>query len=296
MSNKPVCNLCGSSLFTVLFFENVAQIHQIVKCTNCGLMYAFPLAVRNFDLYATKNPTLPPLKRDDPPILHSLDKLPDYKGISTDLQKYVPKGRILDVGCYVGTFLCFLREQGWEVVGVELDARAVRFAEEEFGLTILNDALESLDTFQHHDSFDAITMLHLIEHLDDPASILGVVRRMLKPGGVLVVETPTFDSFMFKLLGKRERSLSCNGHIVFYTVDTLSRLFARIGFEVVEWRKVGRTLSLGRLLWNLGVMSKSAAIQGSLQGLIDRLDLLRSGPRIRLNMGDMVRMYCRKPF
>ena len=295
MSNEPVCNICGSSLFKVLFGENVAQIHQIVKCTNCGLIYAFPLPVRNFDLYAAKTPTLPPFKRDDPPVLHSLDKLPDYKRISADLQKYVHKGRILDVGCSFGTFLCFLREEGWEVVGVELDARLVQFAQQEFGLTILNDSLESLDTVQYHDSFDAITMLHLIEHLDDPASILGVVRRLLKAGGVLVVETPTFDSFMFKLLGRRERSLSCDGHIFFYTVDTLSRLLARIGFEVAEWRKVGRTLSLGRLLWNLGVMSKSAAIQRSLQGLIDRLDLLRSGPRIRMNMGDMVRMYCRKP-
>lgn len=251
--------------------------------------------MRNFDLYAAKNPTLPPLKRDDPTILHSLDKLPDYKGISTDLQKYVPRGRILDVGCYVGTFLCFLREQGWEVVGVELDARAVRFAEQEFGLTILNDALELLDTVQHHDSFDAITMLHLIEHLDDPASILGVVRRMLKPGGVLVVETPTFDSLMFKLLGKRERSLSCNGHIVFYTVDTLSRLLARIGFEIVEWRKVGRTLSLGRLLWNLRGTSKSPKTQRTFKNFIDRFDLLHAGHHIHLNMGDIVRLYFRKP-
>ena len=259
-------------------------------------MYAFPLSVRNFDLYAAKNPTLPPLKRDDPTVLHSFDKLPDYKSISEDLQKYVPKGRILDVGCYVGTFLRFLREQGWDITGVELDARAVRFAQQEFGLTILNEALESLDTDRYHDSFDAVTMLHLIEHLDDPASMLDAVFRLLKPGGILVVETPIYNSLMFKLLGKRERSLSCNGHIVFYTVDTLLRLLTRIGFEVVVWRKVGRTVSVGRLLWNLGVMSKSAAVQRILLGIIDRLDLRLSGPRIYLNMGDMVRMYCRKPF
>jgi 2-polyprenyl-3-methyl-5-hydroxy-6-metoxy-1,4-benzoquinol methylase len=283
-------------MFKVLFGENVAQIHQIVKCTNCGLMYAFPLPVRNFDRYAAKNPTLPPLKKGDPTILHSLDKLPDYKSISADLQKYVPKGRILEIGCYVGTFLWFLREQGWDALGVELDARAVQFAREEFGLTILNDTIESMDTIEHHDSFEATCMLHLIEHLDDPASMLEVVWHLLKPGGVLVIETPTFDSLMFKLLERRERSLSCNGHIVFYTVDTLSRLLERIGFKVIFWKKIGRTLSLGRLLWNLGVMSKSTAVQQSVQGVINRFDLLRSGPRLYLNMGDMVRMYSRKPF
>jgi 2-polyprenyl-3-methyl-5-hydroxy-6-metoxy-1,4-benzoquinol methylase len=283
-------------MFTVLFGENVAQIHQIVKCKNCGLMYAFPLPVRNFNIYAAKSPTLSPLKRDDPPILHSLDKLPDYKSISADLQKYIPKGRILDIGCSIGTFLHFLREAGWEVMGVELDACAVRFAHQEFGLTILNDPVESLDSVQHHDSFDAVTMLHMIEHLDDPASTLEVVWRLLKPSGVIVVETPMFDSLMFKLLRRRERSLSCNGHIFFYTVDTLSQLLARIGFEVIAWRKMGRTLSAGRLLWNLGVMSQKVTVQRSVQGVIDRLDLLRSGPRIHINMRDMVRIYSRRPF
>ena len=296
MNGKPVCNICGSSKFKVLFGENVAQIHQIVKCTDCELMYAFPLPVRNFDLYAAKNPTQSPLKKDDPTILHSFDKLPDYKNISADLQQFVPKGRILDVGCYVGTFLCFLREQGWQAMGVELDDRAVQFARQEFGLKIINDALESLDAGHYHDSFDAVTMLHLIEHLDDPFSMLAVVWHLLKPGGVLVVETPTFDSLMFKLLGRRERSLSCNGHIVFYTVDTLSRLLVKNGFEVVVCRKIGRTLSVGRLLWNLGVMSKSFAVQRGVKGVIDRLDLFNSGPRFHLNIGDMVRIYCRKPF
>jgi len=293
MNSKPVCHVCGSSKYNVIFKENVAQIHQIVKCMNCGLMYAFPLNARNFHVYASRNATSNPLQKNDPTVLHSFDKLPDYKKISEDLLKYIPKGRILDVGCYIGTFLCFLREQGWETTGVELDARAVSFARQEFAMPIINDALESLDTDQYHNSFDAITMMHLIEHLDDPASMLQVVWRLLKPGGVVVVETPTYDSLIFKLLGKRERSLSCNGHIIFYTVDTLRRLLEKIGFEVVVAEKVGRTLSMGRLLWNLGVMSKSTVVQKKVQYLIDKFDLLHSG-HIHLNMGDMVRVYGRK--
>lgn len=160
-------------------------------------------------------------------------------------------------------------------------------------MPIINDALESLDSGQYRGSFDAITMLHLIEHLDDPASMLQVVWRLLKPGGMVVVETPAYDSLVFKLLGKRERSLSCNGHIIFYTADTLKRLLEKIGFEIVVSKKVGRTLSTGRLLWNLGVMSKSKFVQKKLQNIIDNYDLLHSA-HIHLNMGDMVRMYGRK--
>jgi 2-polyprenyl-3-methyl-5-hydroxy-6-metoxy-1,4-benzoquinol methylase len=296
MSEVATCNLCGSPEFSVLFKAGIAQVHQIVKCSKCELMYAFPVPDRNYDIYADQKTDLPPLEPDDPTILRGFDKLPDYQTIPAELKKHISfKGRVLEVGCYVGVFLQSLKQEGWDVTGVELDTRAVEFARKHFDLTILNKPLESLDTASSHDNFDVVTMLHLIEHLDDPASTLAVAFRVLTPGGILVIETPTYDSLLFKLLGRRERSLSCNGHIFFYTVATLSRLLEKTGFEVLESRKVGRTVSLGRLLWNIGVMSKSRAVQHWLQSLVERLNLLRSGPRIRLNARDMVRIYCRKP-
>jgi SAM-dependent methyltransferase len=203
------------------------------------------------------------------------------------------KGRILDVGCYIGTFLHYLQTHGWDVTGVELDPSAVRFARERFGLEILNCPLESLDNAKYCQGFDVVTMLHVIEHLDDPSSTLSVALRLLKPRGVFVIETPTYDSLTFKLLGRRERSISCNGHIFFYTSETLWKLLEKTGFEIIEWRKVGRTLSLGRLIWNLGVISKNITIQQVVERVISKYTLDRNGLRIYLNTRDMIRLYCR---
>ena len=62
---------------------------------------------------------------------------------------------------------------------------------------------------------------------------------------------------MFKLMGRRERSLSCDGHIYFFTFDTLSSLGRKVGFEVERVRKVGRSLTAERLVDNMGISSKS---------------------------------------
>jgi len=127
-------------------------------------------------------------------------------------------------------------------------------------------------------TFDAVVMLHVIEHLDDPAGTLETIAHVLRPRGFLVVETPVYDTLMYGVLGRRERSLSCDGHIVFYTGRTLAALLERCGLKLSRNGAWAATVSLGRLLWNIGVMSKSKTVQ---QVMIERLsaawDLMHRG-------------------
>jgi len=98
---------------------------------------------------------------------------------------------------------------------------------------------------------------------------------------------------MFRLFGKRERSVSCNGHIFFYTTATLRALLERHGFQIVSEKRVGRTASIGRMLWNIGVMSKSKLIQRTVEWANSKLGLAdRTG--IYLNTRDMVRVFAKK--
>jgi len=97
---------------------------------------------------------------------------------------------------------------------------------------------------------------------------------------------------MFKLLGKRERSLSCDGHIYFFTSTTLAEMARRNGFEVMRTTYVGRSLTLQRLLYNIGVISKSQRVRDSLERLSVRFRLNRVS--LYLNMRDMERIYLRK--
>lgn len=135
-------------------------------------------------------------------------------------------------------------------------------------------------------------MLHVIEHLPNPKATLTELHRVIKPGGYLVLETPRYDTLAFNLLGRRERSIACNGHIYFFTSETLKGLCKSTGFELLRADYVGRTLSLERLVWNVGVISKSAAVQRGLQRVSEGLGLNRL--RFHVNIRDMQRFIVRR--
>jgi len=69
---------------------------------------------------------------------------------------------------------------------------------------------------------------------------------MLRPGGILVVETPRYDTLTFKLLGHRERSVLCEGHVYFFTTSTLEPIAQKVGFSVLQfvWGKANAATAL----------------------------------------------------
>jgi 2-polyprenyl-3-methyl-5-hydroxy-6-metoxy-1,4-benzoquinol methylase len=215
----------------------------------------------------------------------------DYADTREYLKKLYPhRGKLIELGCGVGFLLKAFADDGWDVTGIEPDRGFCEYIEKQ-GLKALPTILETSGIPDN--SVDVVVFLHVIEHVPDPLATLETIFRVLKPGGHLVLETPRYDSLMFKLLGKRERSLSCDGHIYFFTTDTLRKLTEKAGFKTKQWRYVGRSLNLERLTWNVGVISKSKAVQKLLK---KTSDLLRFNKlHFKMNMRDMQRIVVQKP-
>lgn len=93
-------------------------------------------------------------------------------------------------------------------------------------------------------------------------------------------------------LERHERSMSIQNHIYFFTVDTLKQLLQRNGFHVSHFELVGRTLTLDRLFYNIGLISHSRCLKRWMVGLGSALRFDRV--RIHLNLKDMQRQYSRK--
>lgn len=287
------CNLCGSDDYTILFEPGVAQISQIVKCNCCNLMYANPRA-KDADHVGieTWNPDRVLSNPDRQKLEKESLQVKDYESTQKFLNEYYPKkGKLLEIGSSFGYLLNFFKKDEWQVMGVEPNLGQCKYAESHFGIKAIPSTLEKAEISDN--SIDVVLMMHVIEHVPDPYMTFKEVYRLLKPGGVFVVETPRYDTLVFKLLGKRERSLSCNGHIYFFTSQTLEKMATQAGFTMLKLDYVGRSLTLDRLFYNFGVMSKNKLIKDKLNDFSKKSNL--NQVRISINARDMQRAYLMKP-
>src|SRR6185312_3466871 len=290
------CNLCASHDYRVLFPAGKAQSQQIVRCLSCGLMYVNPrTAALDFVRVARSDPTFLNemlRRRYDSRMEKERCQTGDYLATRRVLAGLFPtRGNLLEVGSGLGFLLSAFREDGWITTGVDPDPLCCEHARVILGLDVIAGTLASAKC--QADSYDAALMIHVIEHVPDPCETLRELFRVLRPGGVLVVETPRYDTLIFRLLRHRERSILCEGHVYFFTTRTLEGIAQKAGFSVLRRAYVGRSLTLDRLLWNVGRITKSRMIQAGLQSLSRSLRLTE--PRLKLNLRDMERVYLRKP-
>jgi len=137
-------------------------------------------------------------------------------------------GRLLEVGCGTGERLAEFRSLGWEVEGQEIDPVAVERATAR-SLCIHLGALPNLSLPENH--FDAVVMNHVIEHVQDPLSLLCECRRVLKTGGHLAVVTPNTTSLGHRCYGSCWMALDPPRHLHLFSPKTLQQLACNAGFR-----------------------------------------------------------------
>lgn len=142
-------------------------------------------------------------------------------------------GSVLDVGCGSGFFLAYLCSRGWQVHGLESAEEHVAFARNILGLS---DIVQDTWPPENHPSrqYDAVTMIHLIEHLQDPIQALMAAWYSLSDGGVLLLETPNIDSWPARLFGPRWMGLDAPRHMVIFNQGSLLACLKRCGFKAIR--------------------------------------------------------------
>ncbi len=181
------------------------------------------------------------------------------------------RGRLMDVGCGDGRFLAAMREEGWQVLGVEPDPEAAHRAREQYHIEVGAGTLG--DAAFPGNSVDAITMHHVIEHVPDPVALFRECGRILRPGGSLVVITPNVESLGHRRFGENWRGLEPPRHIFLFSRGTLGACAQISGLEIVSLRTMSR---LGREIHLFSV-----ALSGTREHLprrvrFSRADRLRS--------------------
>jgi 2-polyprenyl-3-methyl-5-hydroxy-6-metoxy-1,4-benzoquinol methylase len=302
MEHVP-CNLCGTDAPSVRFpctirepasaenwsayactHSGYGKHHTIVQCPRCGLVYTSPRLDDHeiIGTYEAVEDTLYLEEREGRVLTfeHHLKPLERLTG--------PPSARpLLDVGCYVGVFVEIAAAHGWEAWGVDPSRWAVEQAQAR-GLRVVQGTLETAELPEG--TFDVVTMWDTIEHLPDPAGTLERARRLLKPGGLLVVHTIDIESPFARLMGARWPWLM-EMHLTYFSRRTLREMLARCGFEVIADRPQGRYLRLGYLTNRVATLV--APVGRPAEWLVTKLGLRET--RVPVNLGDLFTVYARAP-
>ncbi len=146
--------------------------------------------------------------------------------------------KILDVGCGVGTIALYLAKKGAVVTGVDISKRAIEIAE-----TARKSLSQKKVTFIHGEvkrgkpSYDVVTTFEVIEHIKDPNGFLQKIHLNLKPGGLLILSTPSKENHLYKIGFYKGFDLEV-GHLRRYTQTSLRQSLALNSFRIKAMRQV----------------------------------------------------------
>lgn len=214
------CTICKDSKLNILFEKS--SFHY-VKCANCSLVFASPrLTIDEINrIYKIGFKGKLDKKKNES------DQSKYYKTIKS-FNKYRSNNRILDIGCFYGTFLNAASDFDWEIYGTEISKDIIPHAKKNTNGDIRLGELEDINFEENY--FDVIVMMDVIEHLPDPLKTLKEINRILRPGGLLYFDTPNFDSLERKIIGKDLHTIF-PWHFYFFNSRTILNLLNKSNFK-----------------------------------------------------------------
>ncbi|MDG1139227.1 MAG: class I SAM-dependent methyltransferase [Opitutales bacterium] len=245
-SNRP-CPITGSSeAYEVCNVDRNRKVLRNIISSKSGLVYVDPVPFENTEEF------------------YKTDYRKSYKGVHQPKPKHVyragkvalerfskvknhlmPKANCLDAGSSSGEFVYLLSSRGFNAQGVEANLPYAEYSQAELALTVTKSPFSE---FKTQEKFDAITMFHVLEHLEHPVRDLSHLGRFLKPGGKFFIEVPNILYPDMAFLHKWHP-----GHLFSFTDKTLALLLEKAGFKTVSCASIGD----GGNLWGVFEKPKS---------------------------------------
>lgn len=221
------CPLCGKDAPSRLFNKEGFQ-HQ--RCTDCGMIYVTPsLAEEKLHSHCINETSWFKVLTNETQL--DMDKRKFRFGLKT-LEAYCPdKGKLIDIGCGPGVFLCEAKQQGWNVHGVEFNNYCVSLLREQ-GISVNTVSLQQSGLPDN--SFQAASAWDVLEHVLDPLGFIHEVTRLLASSGVFLVAVPNTDSLVARILHDHSATFAGEAHVNGFTPATMTRLLESNGLEVIH--------------------------------------------------------------
>jgi 2-polyprenyl-3-methyl-5-hydroxy-6-metoxy-1,4-benzoquinol methylase len=270
------CDICGADNPTTIL-ESAQLDGPLVQCRNCGFRYVGSRrsqltfgsgggdAAEVASRVQAANSNIRNLRLEEE---HRLGILNARWRLDL-IRKFRTSGKLLEVGCARGDFLSVARES-FDAYGVEPNPSLADDAERV--APIYRDVIETLPWRD----FDVITSFHVIEHVDSPKRFVSAMADRIKPGGLLVLETPDINSMPFQLMKAKWRQFIPE-HYFFFDHSTMSRMLSDSGFKVEKIVQIGKHASAALIL---NRMSRYFSFMRPVEDYAGRLGISRITVRV----------------
>lgn len=250
---------------------------RIYECTDCGLLYTEPRPSKEKigDYYKSEEYySHQENKSGFIPKLYEMVKSINLKNKYKMATAGKTEGKLLDIGCGVGDFIHTVEQKGWQCIGVEPSEDAKKIARTRIKAKIIkSEELEQLP----NESFDVITMWHVLEHIDDLKWQIGQLQRLIKKNGRVVIAVPNYKSYDGQYYKELWAAYDVPRHLNHFNKATITKIFASVGLKLKRTEK---------LVWDsyyISYMSEQykhhslALLRGAFRGLLSNCKARRSG-------------------
>jgi 2-polyprenyl-3-methyl-5-hydroxy-6-metoxy-1,4-benzoquinol methylase len=286
------CPLCGnnSSKDFPIFYSLREKNFDSVKCKNCGFIFIVPrpndseIALMYSDEYFLFDGADFGAHSNTDYETAAVAGSVKFPLILARIRKYRPTGRFFEVGCGMGYFLNFVRENGYEVNGIEISELGAKSCREKFGLNVQKSSFEHYEGKPN--SFDIIFFGDVVEHLNTPMEMLRKAYSLLAPNGIVAVEVPSqfnclsgrIGPAVLSLLGRKKKMPMPPYHVNEFLPSTLRQMLAAARFssiDITQRIKHPRTIALrgtiAEKIFKLGLQYPNTILTNTFGILGDRL-------------------------
>lgn len=280
-TNSAICSICKQKDTSLLYRKND---YSIAKCHSCDLQFRVPQASHE-ELRQIYTDYYHPwkLEKEVEEVIKKT-KTEAFEKRLQEIQNYVHRGKILDVGCATGFFLEKAKSKGFEPYGVELSESFFKEAHNKFGDRISWGTMEDIP-FENN-FFDVITMFDLLEHVKDPTITLRCCRTVLTPNGIIAAVLPDTSSLTAKLMRKNWIHYK-KEHLFYFSKKNISALLKQESFDVIKIVPAIKVISLKHLYYHQFKYHPNHPITLTLSILLRILPQAMKKMSIRIKLGEM---------
>ncbi len=235
LTNCPVCNSGKTTPFLTCKDHTVSrETFEIVQCDSCSFKFTNPRPDENKlgEYYKSKEYISHSNVKNG--FINSAYQLVRKYTLLKKLQlisKYHRTGKILDIGCGTGEFLNICKKSKWDPIGIEPDVNARKMAIVNYGLDVREESkIKALE----NESFDIISMWHVLEHVAKLNERIEELKRLIKSNGTIIIAVPNCSSLDAEIYAENWAGYDLPRHLYHFIPKDMEFIFKNHGLEVFK--------------------------------------------------------------